>query len=253
MKIYLLLLLLSFCLSTNVYAQEDDLVFKYLQEKVRRVRMSRVEYIDMTYAKGLIIGKEYRNGPHVERSFYYTQPGKLDSMKWSWEAYGQQYTFRKYYEYNEENRLKETRSFTGVANKMFSLNKYRYSKDGTLDSIIHNSWDYTFWDASLPPAKSVGFSTMIYDTLGRLVRVRNPDIFEAPWLVEYIYDEEARVSVAIEYHQGYVDRFTVVRYKYNNLGLPAKEEHRYYDNTLGEDDRVKYHRTLFKWRYEYYE
>jgi len=62
MNTCILFLFLALFLNGNILAQEDDLVFKYLKEQVRQVKMSRVEWIDMTYHDGPIIGREHLNG-----------------------------------------------------------------------------------------------------------------------------------------------------------------------------------------------
>lgn len=258
MKMYLLLLLLSFCLPTDVYAQEDDLVFKYLEEKVRRVRMSRVEYIDMTYAEGLIIGKEYRNGPLVERKFYYTKPGKLDSMQWCWQIESEQFVVNKYYYYDRIGRLEKAKTYQDADGVMFDLDLYCYDEAGRADSIIrwqnykHDPFKGT---TILNDVEIVKVSTLSYDSTGLLIKKKNSLNGEDANLMEYRYDPLGRMVTSIggQFGYKYSGRFRVSRHKYNEAGLLIKVSSRFYDANTQMGKTGKIYKSTQHYRYEYFE
>lgn len=241
------------------FAQDEDYVFKYLELKVKTVKLSKWEKINYEYKESVIIESEdYPN--KVERHYHYSKIGNLDSTVY-FEIYEDTiYTFRRIYEYNKNDKLVKIRDGGNLEKEIIKIDSFIYNSDKLIDSVLwfSNRKETIFRTERTDAIRLYAFSKFEYDNHLRLIRKKSNQPFGAKE-IEYFYDGKGNVSKTIEYFGltrsdclvGEDKSYSVSIFTYNEMGLLVKEVSK---NHLLQPNGKKKGNGKYKFRrkYEFY-
>ncbi len=236
------------------FAQNKEYIFDYLKYGVKTVIESKWEKANYEYKEGLII--ESLNYPYeIERRYYYSRTGDLDSIVYS-EMYHDTLTVvgREIHSYDENNKLSEVRYEFGV---YISVDSFVYDTNNLVDSVFHFRNSRGFMQPEI--LDSLIFYTYYhyeYDDSLRLIRKESNFGRKE---IKYFYDNDGNISRTIEYlghlrHGCFVKEekiYSTSDFTYNEIGLPVKEiskEHKVFPN----GKKKKNGKYKFKTKYEFY-
>lgn len=255
--VYVMLLLIQLGLN----AQDDKLVFKYLEENVKTVHLSKSERIEYSYQKGVIIEKEFLlTDWSIRRHYYYQNIGIIDSI-----VYYSTYNDTTFvdnitylYDYDRElvTRIQRGENLA----EWINVDSITYRSDGQTDEVYQfsNRRESIFGTVKADSLLLQRIMKYEYDGNSQLIAAfsktdTNNQTLKIKYDVEGLKLSEIKFLgfTARGCIRGNEKRYRHTTYRYNELGLPIMELNKYsIVNSRGQTRKDG--RICFKWKYEYY-
>lgn len=240
----------------QLISQVDSIVFKYMENNVKTIHLSKTERLDYEYNEGVIIERQDLSlGAIVERFYYYSSVNKLDSIIYQ-EIYEDTIYVSKDYYYYDEGSLKIIQRGEDIENEIIRIDSFSYRPDGLVEKAYYlaNKVETVFGTKQIDSIRLQNVVNYYYGSDKVLSRQSWGDKTRF-----YQYDENGRLlrehEILGKINDGCIQRderlFCTIRYQYNQLGLVTKKVFKYFignpDGKLKKNGRV-----VFRQKYEYY-